>query len=122
MKIKLSQIGSVVYLVVLANYLGTTSGTIINMAKQDAWFSVLFAFIVGLIPIFIFIKIMDFKPDLNIAQKNVYIFGKVFGNFINILLMISTFIFLIGQLIILLGHSICIEHLLCLLDFVVLLV
>ena len=96
MKIKLSQIGSVVYLVVLANYLGTTSGTIINMAKQDAWFSVLLAFIVGLIPIFIFIKIMDFKPDLNIAQKNVYIFGKVFGNFINILLMISTFIFLIS--------------------------
>ena len=40
MKIKLSQIGSIVYLVVLANYLGTTSGTIINMAKQDAWFSV----------------------------------------------------------------------------------
>lgn len=94
-KIKLSQISSIVYLLVLANYLGTTSSTIINIAKQDAWFSVLLAFIIGFIPILTFIKIMDYKPDLNIAEKNIFLFGKIFGNVINIILIITTFTIII---------------------------
>lgn len=93
-KYKLSQIAGVVYLLVLANYLGTTSNTVINLAKQDAWFSILIGFLIGFIPLFVFFKIMDYKPDLNIAQKNINIFGKKIGNIINIILMITTFIIL----------------------------
>lgn len=94
-KIPLSQIGCCVYLLILANYLGTTCNNIIILAKQDAWISIIISFIIGLIPLFMFIKIMDYEPDLNIALKNQKLFGKLFGNILNILLILFIFLFTI---------------------------
>jgi len=94
-KITLSQVASLIYILILFNYIGTTSDTIIPLAKQDAWLSIIITFIIGIIPLFIFLKIMDYEPDLSIIEKNKKIFGKFFGNVINILLSLF-FIFLVS--------------------------
>lgn len=94
-KITISQIWSTVYLMVLANYLGTTSSNVINLAKQDAWFSIIFAFIIGIIPLLLYIKIMDYRPDLNICDKIKILLGRKLGGFINFLFLIFTFLLLI---------------------------
>lgn len=90
-KITNSQVGSLAYILILFNYLGTTSDSIIPLVKQDSWISIILAFLIGIIPLFIFLKIMDYEPDLNIIEKNKVLFGKVFGNIINLVLAIFFF-------------------------------
>lgn len=87
-KITNAQMGSIIYMLSLANGIGTTSNTLIGIAKQDAWISILIAAIIAFIPFFLIIKIIEYKPELNIFEKNNYLFGKIIGNIINILLIL----------------------------------
>lgn len=91
-KITVSEVGSLAYILILFNYLGTTSDSIIPLVKQDSWISIILAFIIGIIPLIVFFKIMDYKPDLTIIEKNKILFGKTIGSFFNILLAIFFFI------------------------------
>lgn len=87
-KVNTSQIGSIVYMCSLANGIGATSNNLINIAKQDAWISILIAMVLSFIPFFLIIKIIEYKPELNIFEKNTFLFGKVIGNIVNILLIL----------------------------------
>lgn len=94
-KISCSQFGSLIYLISLSSCLGNTANTLIDVANQDSWMSIFVSGIVGFIPFYVIIKLLEFKPELNIFEKNHYIFGKLIGNIINILLVLM-FIFIAG--------------------------
>lgn len=90
-KIAVSEVGSLAYILILFNYLGTTSDSIIPLAKQDSWISIILAFLIGIIPLIIFLKIMDYEPDLTIIEKNKALFGKTLGNILNIIFALFFF-------------------------------
>ena len=94
-KITVSEVGALAYILILFNYLGTTSDSIIPLVKQDSWISIILAFIIGIIPLIIFFKIMDYEPNLTIIEKNKVLFGKVFGSILNLILAIFFFISII---------------------------
>lgn len=61
------------------------------ISKQNSPLSVLIAMIVGFIPVFIFLYIMNYKPNLSIIEINREIFGPQIGLIINILLLAFAF-------------------------------
>lgn len=73
---------------------GLGSHNLIHIAKVDAWISVLISFLLGMIPLAIFLYLFNYKKDLNILEKNKYLFGPFLGTIMNIL--INIFIFFIG--------------------------
>ena len=73
-------------------YIGISIHNITYIAKQDSWISIIIAFIVGLIPLFMFYKLNDLEPNLTFHQLIKKYFGKFWGNAINIF-FICTVIF-----------------------------
>lgn len=79
---------------ILAFFSGIGTYNIIKIAKVDAYLSTLFAYVFGLIAFLLFLYIFNYKPELNITQKNKYLFGTILGTIINYL--INILILLIG--------------------------
>ena len=57
-------------------------------------FNIIIGYILGIIVLFIFMKIFNYREKENIIDKNKYLFGNLIGNIIN--LFISILFFLIG--------------------------
>ncbi|MEG1647675.1 MAG: GerAB/ArcD/ProY family transporter [Bacilli bacterium] len=91
-KITSSQLGSIIYLMILSNCIGTTTNTVLTIARQDSWLSIILALIIGFIPLIIILSIMNYKPELNIIEKNQILFGKILGNIINAIVVITVFL------------------------------
>jgi spore germination protein KB len=85
---------------------GIGISTLLNLAKQDSWMTVIIGFIIGLIPILLLIYIINYKPEKNIFEKNKIIFGKILGSIINLILSLYAFIILL----IVIGSSINISE------------
>ncbi len=68
-------------------YAGIAIHNICFIAKQDSWLSIILAFIVGLVPFSIYIKLLNKEPNLNIQQMLNKHLGKL-GYILNILLII----------------------------------
>ena len=71
---------------------------ILTISKIDSYLSIIYAFILGIIPLLLFIYIFNYKPELSLPNKNIKIFGKILGTIIN---YITTFIVSILGIIIL---------------------
>lgn len=82
-KITQLQFGSFIYMICLSNCLGTTLNILFTVSKQDSWISIILGGIIGIIPIYIITKIMAFKPEVSILEKNRILFGKILGNILN---------------------------------------
>lgn len=74
---------------ILAIFSGIGTHNIIRIAEVDSYISVLFSFIIGLLPLGIFFIIFNYKKDLPINEKIICLFGKVLGTIINILLNLA---------------------------------
>lgn len=83
-----------IYFITRSTSLGMAINSYIHIGGTDGYLSPIIGMIFGLIPLFIFIKILNYKPDLNIFQKIDNIFGKKIGTIINAILFI-TIIFLV---------------------------
>jgi spore germination protein KB len=57
------------YFLILANNVGLTTYILFNYAKQDALISIILGTILGFIPLSIYLKILNTKPELNIFEK-----------------------------------------------------
>lgn len=66
----------------IATYIGFFS------VKQDAWIAIIVSGFLGLIPLFIYLYLMNYKKDLNFFSLNEYLFGKIVGKIINTLIVI----------------------------------
>lgn len=89
-KITNFELGSIVYFLLRAYFVGISLNTLILISKQDSWCSIIIGAIIGIIPLLMFLYIFNYEPDLNINQKNIKLFGKTIGNIINIILLIFT--------------------------------
>ena len=92
-KISSIQFCTIEYFLILANNLGLTSHILFNYAKQDAIISIILGTIIGLIPLSIYIKIINIKPELNIFEKIEDIF-KNKGKIINLILVLAISLFI----------------------------
>ena len=78
-----------VYFIVRSTSLGMVMNNYIKFGKNNAYLSPIIGTILGFIPLLMFLKLADYRPDLNINDKNICLFGKKIGNIINIIIMTS---------------------------------
>ena len=81
---------TIAYFISRAFFAGITSLSLISQTNQDAWISLFFAIMIGLIPVYIFHKIASYDEELNIVQKIDKLFPNS-GKYIKILLGIGVF-------------------------------
>lgn len=94
-KISGIQIGMLLYLICCSFYLGLNDVILLKKSANQVLISMILGTIIGLIPVFMYLKINDTFPNLNIYQKNKKLFGNIFGNIINSLILLSYMILLI---------------------------
>ena len=87
-KLSTLQFCAIEYFLILANNIGLTTYTLFHYAKQDSPLSIILGSILGIIPLTIYLKIINTNPELNIFEKIEYKFKKT-GKIINIILIIS---------------------------------
>lgn len=90
-KISTFQFGSMVFFISGAQILNGGVNAIIRTAGVDAWITLILAAVFQVIPLFIFAFIADYRPDLNILEKNKVIYGKIIGNIINVIIVLTAF-------------------------------
>jgi spore germination protein KB len=78
-----------------ALFVGIGIINIFDITKQDAWIVSIIAPIIGTIFILIYIKILNYKPEMNIIEKINYLFGKIFGNIINLIIALYVMLVLV---------------------------
>lgn len=93
-KISYLELSSLILIIVISMY----SGININILKEDvginSWIAVILSYIIGFIPVLLIIYISKYKEKLNLFEKIKNLYGKIFGNIINI--FISLILLIIG--------------------------
>lgn len=79
---------------ILALFSGIGTHNTIKIAGVDSYLSVLFSYILGFLPLLLFLLIFNYKKELNIVDKIKYLFGKYLGTIINYI--INILVLLIG--------------------------
>ena len=94
-KISRFQIGMFLTLVCSSLYLGVSDIILIRKSGTEVLISMLLGTILGLIPVFMYLKINSTLPKLNIFEKNKTLFGKILGTIINLVLIVMYMVFFI---------------------------
>lgn len=92
-KINNVQFISLLIFIITAPLTGINVTYTLNTAGVDAYLCPLFAAILGIPLLLIFIIIFNYKPDLTLGEKVTYIFGKKIGFIINLLLILFAIFF-----------------------------
>ena len=94
-KITLFQLCSICWQIMLASSIGIISCISINEAKQDAWISVVISAAVGIIFLFSYLYIFNYKKQMNFFELTNYLFNNKIGKIINFTITISVFVYII---------------------------
>lgn len=84
---------SIIYHILRTGAVGISLTNISRTVKQDSYISIIIGIITGLIPIAIYLYIMNTYKDLSIIEINEKVFGKKMGTVINIALSIFIYSF-----------------------------
>ena len=90
-KINKTEMGALTFFLVRAFYIGITLNNLINITKQDSYFSIIIGFLIGFIPLIIIYYIFNYEPSLSLPKKNLKLFGNILGTIINIVFIWFTF-------------------------------
>ena len=96
MKLKIIQsleAGCIIYFLSRCFFLGISYNSIINIAYEDNWISILIGCILGIIPLLIYLKILDYDENMNVVDLTKHLFGKVLGTIINSVLALFMLFF-----------------------------
>lgn len=93
-KISSLQVGVILSFIILSTVTWIGLENIIIISGRDAYISVIVAGILGIIPLFMIIKINDKDNYLDIKEIIIKIFGKYIGTFINII--VDVIVLIIG--------------------------
>lgn len=85
-KINSLQFTNTYILCLVSSSIGLSLYTTIQIAGLDSYIGTLCGIFLGLIPLFLFLYIFNYEKDLPLYEKTVYIFGKIIGNIINIII------------------------------------
>ena len=91
-KINSLQFSSTYFLCIVSASIGLSLFTTIRIAGHDSYIGTLCGILLGLLPLLFFLYIFNYKKDLPLYEKTIYIFGKVFGSIINIIITLLYFI------------------------------
>lgn len=86
--IKKNQYSVILFFLIRAPFLGIIINSLFNIARQDALISVGISFIIGLIPLIIFLLLLNHDENLNINGLIDKYFNKYIGFFMKMLLCI----------------------------------
>lgn len=85
------QLGTIAFFLGGAQILSGGINAIIRIAGTNAWLVPILSVLISLIPILLIIYIGNYKPELNILDKNIHLFGKIVGNIINAIIALYVF-------------------------------
>ena len=91
------QFSSLLCFPIFSFYSGISSYNILKYSGVSSYLSILFAYLFGLLVSIIFFTIFNYKRNCNILEKNICLFGKRLGTFINIIM--NTCFFIIGAIL-----------------------
>lgn len=91
-KISNIQFACLIVFPVLAFFLGIGTHNTIKIAEVDSYISVFLAYLIGFIPLLLFMLIFNYKKELDLKDKVKYLFGSTLGTIINWLIYILIFI------------------------------
>lgn len=97
-KINSLQFVNTYILCIISASIGLSLFTTIKLAGHDSYIGTLLGIFMGLIPLFFFLYIFNYKKDLPLYEKTIYIFGKPLGIIINILITLLYFVIAITVL------------------------
>ena len=87
-KIGNKEYASILFFISETMFLGVGLSEILNKSKNDAIISSILGITLSFVFLYLILKFNDYKKELNIFKKIEFLFGKVLGNIINILLVI----------------------------------
>lgn len=97
-KLTITQYSCLIFFPILALFSGIGTHNTIKIAGIDSYLSVIYSFLIGIIPLTIFLLIFNYKKELNIKEKIKYLFGNILGNIIcfiiNVLVLCIGFVLL----------------------------
>lgn len=82
-KISTLQIVSLCWQLILSVDIGIISYISLITVKQDSWISIIIAGMLGIIPVLLYLYLMNYRPEKNFTELNEHLFGKVGGKIIN---------------------------------------
>lgn len=78
-----TQFSCLIVFPILALFSGIGTHNTIKIASVDSYFSVFLSYLIGFLPLLLFLIIFNYRKDLNIKEKIEYLFGKILGTIIN---------------------------------------
>ncbi len=87
------EISSLIYFIMRYSLVGITINNLILLSKQDSYISLIIGFVLGFIPIKLYMYIMDYNIGLNFPELIKSKFNKFTANIINTIFIIFIFIF-----------------------------
>lgn len=87
-KISTLQIFSLIWQIMTAANIGIITYITIFKVKQDGWISIIIAGILGIIPVFLYLYLMKYNPNMNFIELNEELFGKILGKILNTIMAI----------------------------------
>lgn len=97
-KISSLQFATLMIYPILSFFTGIGLYNIIKIAQVDSYISTIISTVIGFLFFALFIFIFNYKKDLSLPEKNIYLFGNVIGNIINYL--INIIVIIIGVVLI----------------------
>ena len=94
-KITNLELGSIIYFLTNAFFIGIGFNSLIVNLKQNAYIGVLIGGILGIIPLLFYIYYFNYKPKLNINEKNICLFGNFIGKIVNSIILLFTLFLII---------------------------
>ena len=91
-KISYLELSSLVLTIIISFNLGINLYFLKNSTGIDSWITIIASYLIGFIPLFLILYISNYKIDLNIYEKNIYLFGKTIGTIINLTISLILFI------------------------------
>lgn len=88
-KINSLQVGSLIFMVGMAPFMGIAIFALLETSGIDAYLSVLIGGIMGFLFQMCFHIIADYEPDLSLPKKMLKLYGKKIGWFCNVILILS---------------------------------
>ena len=89
-KINCLQFSAFITFFITSSLIGISVNNVTSIAKNNSYISVIISYFIGLVFMFLFMYL--FKQNRKITDLTRYIFGRVFGNIINILLLLPIMI------------------------------
>lgn len=82
-KISTLQIFSLCWQVMLSVNIGIINYISLSSINQDGWIAIIISSVLGLLPVILYLYLMNYRPEMNFHCLNEYLFGQVGGKIIN---------------------------------------